>query len=147
MSTWLHSAHFKTGRCKWECNRRKFQDDSDLLFFTIIQFIGVIHTKPATPLYYDYFSQEEKSIIKKKEKKKNRIRREFTDIYSSINKIADLEDISPYEKRELLREIRQDEAKEIASVDEYDDYWDDDLRDVNIDRKHLDRLRSHGFDF
>ena len=131
-----------------ECNRRKFQDDSDLLFFTIIQFIGVIHTKPVTPLYYEDFSQEEKKILKKKEKKKHRIRREFTDIYSSFNKFADQEYISRYEKRELLRDIRQDEAKEIASVDnEYDDYWDEDLREVNIDRKHLDRLRSHGFDF
>ena len=82
MSEWLNCVHLITGRGTRVDKRRIYQDDRDLVFVTIIQFIGVI-PKPVTPLYYDFFSQEEKKFVKKKKGKRRKYRKSSY-IYTAV---------------------------------------------------------------
>ena len=149
VSEWLNCVHLitRTGEQarKGVSGRRIYKAGG--IFKTIMDFIGVI-PKPITPLYYDFFSRKEKNFFKKKERKKKKIHKEFAMLYNTLKEYSEIVNLSPLGRKEMLMEVRQNEKKRVASVEnEYYDYFGDVLGEININRKHLQRLQSHGFDF
>jgi DNA-binding ferritin-like protein (Dps family) len=143
VSTWLNCVYLVTGR--GSDKRRLYQDDSDIIFVTILQFMGYI-PKSEAPLYYEFCSHDEIRAIQKKNKKKSNIKKEFLEMYGDIDRYADIEGLTPFEKRSLLKDVQYLEMREIAAVEEVEDDYGDDLLN-SIDPKLLQNLESYGFDF
>lgn len=139
VATYILCANLKLGRCASLETRRAFQDTGDLIFNHILSFLGKVIDNPF------HMDEDDKIIIKKIKKKREKISKEKEEEKRLLNSLAFENRISKKERRKLKKEIDQwYDSQEKYLIDQYD-YYDDEI--LNDNYHHLKNLQQYDVDY